>query len=582
MEGDPHQLVEGALIAAYATGASRVILYVHGEADLSAERLGRAVAQAEEAGLVGGRVLGRDFGCAVELRRGAGGFVLGEETALLESIEGRRAQPRTRPPFPVESGLWGKPTVINNVETLSAIPSIVGRGAAWFAGLGTPKSPGTKVFGLSGPIARPGVVEVRSGVTLQALIETIGGGLTGGRAGLGAVVGGPSGSIVPAALFDVVMEPRGRVSPGTGGIVAVPEGASVVEIVKTLLRFNAQESCGKCTPCREGTPRLLALIEEMERDAAADGHTARANELAEAIQLASLCGLGQAAPLALLRALETLPERNDGSLVIASPGAIAFELGPLTVRWYGILMATSIGVGFWLAHRQAQKEGLPADDILRVAQWAVIAGLIGARLYEVAFNWDYYGRYPWKIPAVWEGGLAMHGGIIVGFLTGVALAIHWRVPVLPSLDVVAPSMILGQAIGRWGNFFNEEAFGRPTDLPWKLYISPPHRPPEYANAEYFHPTFLYESLWNLAVFFALVGWLRPRYRDQPGALCFWYIGLYSVGRFAIESLRLDSFWVAGFRVAQLASVAGIAVAIIGLAWTRRRATTSPAGETLAS
>jgi NADH:ubiquinone oxidoreductase subunit F (NADH-binding)/NADH:ubiquinone oxidoreductase subunit E len=312
MEGDPHQLVEGALIAAYATGASRVILYVHGEADLSAERLGRAVAQAEEAGLVGTRVLGRDFACAVELRRGAGGFVLGEETALLESIEGRRAQPRTRPPFPVESGLWGKPTVINNVETLSAIPSIVGRGAAWFAGLGTPKSPGTKVFGLSGPIARPGVVEVRSGVTLQALIETIGGGLTGGRAGLGAVVGGPSGSIVPAALFDVVMEPRGRVSPGTGGIVAVPEGASVVEIVKTLLRFNAQESCGKCTPCREGTPRLLALIEEMERATVADGHTTRANELAEAIQLASLCGLGQAAPLALLRALETFPDEMAG------------------------------------------------------------------------------------------------------------------------------------------------------------------------------------------------------------------------------------------------------------------------------
>ena len=148
--------------------------------------------------------------------------------------------------------------------------------------------------------------------------------------------------------------------------------------------------------------------------------------------------------------------------MIASPGAIAFELGPLTVRWYGILMATSIGVGFWLAHRQAQKEGLPADDILRVAQWAVIAGLIGARLYEVAFNWDYYGRYPWKIPAVWEGGLAMHGGIIVGFLTGVALAIHWRVPVLPSLDVVAPSRSAAMAMG---NFFNEEAFGRPTDLP---------------------------------------------------------------------------------------------------------------------
>jgi len=257
--------------------------------------------------------------------------------------------------------------------------------------------------------------------------------------------------------------------------------------------------------------------------------------------------------------------------MMASPGAVAFTIGPLTIRWYGILMATAIALGFWLAHREAEKEHLPADDILRVAQWAVVAGLIGARLYEVAFNWDYYGRYPSKIIAVWEGGLAMHGGIIVGFLTGVILAVRWRVPVLRGLDVAAPSVVLGQAIGRWGNFFNEEAFGQPTELPWKLYISPPHRPPEYPAAEYFHPAFLYESLWDLAVFLVLIGWLRPRYRNQPGALFFWYIGLYSVGRFAIESIRMDSFWVAGFRVAQLASVAGILVAIAGLAWTRRRA-----------
>ncbi len=257
--------------------------------------------------------------------------------------------------------------------------------------------------------------------------------------------------------------------------------------------------------------------------------------------------------------------------MIASPGAIAFTLGPLTVRWYGILMASAIALGFWLTHREAQKEHLPADDILRVAQWAVIAGLVGARLYEVAFNWDYYGTYPAKIIAVWEGGLAMHGGIIVGFATGAILAWRWQVPVLRGLDVAAPSVILGQAVGRWGNFFNEEAFGRPTDLPWKLYVSPPHRPAEYANADYFHPTFLYESLWNLAVFAALVVILRPRYRAQPGALFFWYLGLYSLGRFAIESLRLDSFWVAGLRVAQIASVAGIAVALIGLAWTSRRA-----------
>ncbi len=309
MEGDPHQLLEGALLAAYAAGAGRIILYVHGEANLSAARLARAAAQAEAAGIVGDQVLGRAFSCTVELRRGAGGFVLGEETALLESIEGQRAQPRTRPPFPVEVGLWGKPTVINNVETLSAIPSIVRGGAQWFAGLGTAKAPGTKVFGLSGPIRRPGVVEVRNGVTLSRLLEEIGGGLGEARAFLGAVVGGPSGTIVPAALFQTSMEPRERVSPGTGGIVAVPEGASAVEIVKTLLAFNARESCGKCTPCREGAPRLLEMIDGLSRGA---NGRAQVKELAETIQLASLCGLGQAAPLALLRALETFPDQFGG------------------------------------------------------------------------------------------------------------------------------------------------------------------------------------------------------------------------------------------------------------------------------
>ena len=304
MEGDPHQALEGVLLAAYAAGATRAILYVHGEANLSAERLARAVAAAEASGLVGERILGRPFSCHVELRRGAGGFVLGEETALLESIEGRRAQPRTRPPFPVESGLWGRPTVINNVETLSAIPSIVERGGAWFARLGTTKAAGTKIFGLSGAIRRPGVVEVRHGVTLRALLDEIGGGVVGDGAFRGAVVGGPSGTIVPASLFDVPMEPRERVSPGTGGIVGVPATASIVDIVKILLRFNANESCGKCTPCREGTPRLLAMIDEL---GSGPNALAKARELSEAIRLASLCGLGQAAPLALLAALESFP-----------------------------------------------------------------------------------------------------------------------------------------------------------------------------------------------------------------------------------------------------------------------------------
>src|SRR3989475_132620 len=298
MEGDPHQILEGVLLAAYAAGASRAILYIHGEADLSAQRLNWAVVEARAATLVGARVLGSGFRCEVEIRRGAGGLVLGEETALLESIEGRRAQPRTRPPFPVEAGLWGRPTVINNVETLCAIPTIVARGGAAFAALGTSSAPGTKVFGLSGPVRRPGVVEVKNGVTLNHLLHDLAGGSVDGRPLKGALVGGPSGSVVPAVLFDVAMEPRGRVSPGTGGSVAVPAGASIADIGRTMVAFNARESCGKCTPCREGLPRLLALLDEGDSEQ-------KIRELGETIQLASLCGLGQAAPIAVQKGFES-------------------------------------------------------------------------------------------------------------------------------------------------------------------------------------------------------------------------------------------------------------------------------------
>ena len=263
--------------------------------------------------------------------------------------------------------------------------------------------------------------------------------------------------------------------------------------------------------------------------------------------------------------------------MFSSPGAIAFQIGPVVIRWYGVLMATAIVVGLWLGHRRAKREGLPADDIISCGQWAILAGLVGARLYEVAFNWDYYGRYPAKIIAVWEGGLAIHGGLILGPLVGAWLAHRWKLPVLRSLDVAAPSAAIGQAIGRWGNFFNEEAFGRPTDLPWKLYISPPHRPLGFGQDEYFHPAFLYESLWNLVVFGLLVGPLRSRLSRRPGALFFAYVGLYSVGRFAIEAIRLDSFWLGAYRVPQLASVLGVAIAVAGLAWARRRASSLVAG-----
>ena len=299
MEGDPHRLLEALLLAAYAAGASQAVLYVHGEADLSAERLRTALAQARQWGLVGPRILGSDFSLEVELRRGAGGFVLGEETALLESLEGRRAMPRTRPPFPVESGLHGRPTVINNVETLCAVPSIVERGGAWFAGLGGGR--GTKLFGLSGHVKRPGLVELELGCTLRTLMEDLGGGSSTGRPIRAVVLGGPSGSIVHPRHFDEPLVPRGPVNPGTGGVVVLDERASVKDAVVTLLAFNTRESCGKCTPCREGTARLVALLDDGRPD------VGRVKALSEVIQAASLCGLGQAAPLAVLSGLAEFP-----------------------------------------------------------------------------------------------------------------------------------------------------------------------------------------------------------------------------------------------------------------------------------
>jgi NADH-quinone oxidoreductase subunit F len=296
MEGDPHRLLEGALLAAYASGASRIYLYIHGEAHLSAQRMADAVQEATWWGLLGDHILGSDFSVELEIRRGAGGFVLGEETALMESIEGRRAMPRPKPPFPTEAGLFGKPTVINNVETLFAVPLIAERGAEWWTALG--RGHGTKCFGLSGHVARPGLVEVEVGATLRDLIERIGGGVPGGRALKGAVLGGPSGIIVPPRDLDEPLLPGGRVNPGTGGIVALDETVSIRDVVKTLLDFNTRESCGKCTPCREGTARLRDMLDRRgPLDAAAVA------ELSEVVRVASLCGLGQAAPLSMLSAL---------------------------------------------------------------------------------------------------------------------------------------------------------------------------------------------------------------------------------------------------------------------------------------
>jgi NADH:ubiquinone oxidoreductase subunit F (NADH-binding)/NADH:ubiquinone oxidoreductase subunit E len=300
MEGDPHRLLEGALLAAYAAGALRIYLYVHGEAHLSAARLIRAVEDAQRWGLIGERVLGSSFSIEVEVRRGAGGFVLGEETALMESIEGRRAMPRAKPPFPVEAGLWGRPTVINNVETLFAVPLILERGAGWWTALG--RGHGTKCFGVSGQVTRPGMVEAELGVTLRDLVLAMGGGVPGGEAVKAVVLGGPSGVLVPPRHLDEPLVPGGPVNPGTGGVVALGPSASVRDAVRTLLDFNTRESCGKCTPCREGTARLRDLLDGRGGIGGDD-----VPELCEVVRLASLCGLGQAAPLSILSALREFP-----------------------------------------------------------------------------------------------------------------------------------------------------------------------------------------------------------------------------------------------------------------------------------
>ena len=300
MEGDPHRLLEGALLAAYATGASRVFLYIHGEAHLSAERLAQAVTQAQEAGFVGERVLGSAFSVAVEIRRGAGGFVLGEETALMESLEGRRAMPRPKPPFPTEAGVWGRPTVINNVETLFTVPLIVGRGSEWWTALGGGQ--GTKVFGLSGHVARPGVIEAELGLSLRDLLDRMGGGAPDARAVTAVALGGPSGILVPPDRFDQPLVPGGSPNPGTGGVAVLHAGVPVVEAVRALLDFNTRESCGKCTPCREGTARLRDML-----DGRAPVDEGAVAELADVVRVASLCGLGQAAPLSILSALQEFP-----------------------------------------------------------------------------------------------------------------------------------------------------------------------------------------------------------------------------------------------------------------------------------
>ncbi len=311
MEGLPHRVIEGALIAAYAAGAEAIFIYINAEADFSAARMERSLADAMALGLVGTDVLGSGWPVRMEIRRGAGGYVCGEETTLLDTMEGYRREPRLRPPFPTESGYLGRPTIVNNAETLSNLPFIINDGPDAFAAIGVEGASGTKVLSLSGAVERPGLIEVPFGTPLREVVEGVGGDLREGRTLTALGVGGPSSGLLPPTSLDIEIMPgmlhESGIMLGAGGLVALDESVGVVEAMRALAAYNADESCGKCTPCREGTPRI---VEAIDRLASGNGSQADLDELtylADIVGSTSLCGLGQAAGAPITSFLHFFP-----------------------------------------------------------------------------------------------------------------------------------------------------------------------------------------------------------------------------------------------------------------------------------
>ncbi len=316
IEGDPHRLIEGMAIAAYAIGATKAYVYIRAEYPLAIRRLTDALEQARAYGLIGHNILGSGFNLDIAIKQGAGAFVCGEETALIHSIEGKRGMPRPRPPFPAVKGLFGKPTVINNVETLANAPGIVERGAEWFRSVGTEGSKGTKVFALSGKVTRTGLVEVAMGASIRSIVFDIGGGPPNGRAFKAVQMGGPSGGCIPEQHLDIEIDYESLKEVGaimgSGGMVVMDEDTCMVDVAKFFMDFVQRESCGKCIPCREGTQRMLEILERITRGRFRESDTDALerfkgvmylNRLAEVIRDTSLCGLGQTAPNPVLSTL---------------------------------------------------------------------------------------------------------------------------------------------------------------------------------------------------------------------------------------------------------------------------------------
>jgi bidirectional [NiFe] hydrogenase diaphorase subunit len=307
LESDPHRVLEGMAIAAYAVGADQAYVYVRGEYPLAIHRLQTAIRQARRLGILGGAVFGSGVNFRVDLRIGAGAFVCGEETALIASIEGRRGLPRSRPPYPAQSGLWGAPTLINNVETFANIAPIIDKGGDWFASIGTAKSKGTKVFALAGKVVNTGLVEVPMGTTLRTIVEDMGGGAPNGRPIKAVQTGGPSGGCIPAHELDTPVDYESLAAlgsiMGSGGMIVMDDADNMVEVAKYFMEFCMDESCGKCIPCRAGTVQMHGLLGRIRAGEATGAEVERLEALCDMVKHTSLCGLGQSAPNPVLSTL---------------------------------------------------------------------------------------------------------------------------------------------------------------------------------------------------------------------------------------------------------------------------------------
>jgi NADH:ubiquinone oxidoreductase subunit F (NADH-binding)/(2Fe-2S) ferredoxin/NAD-dependent dihydropyrimidine dehydrogenase PreA subunit len=308
LEGDPHSVIEAMMIAGYAVGANKGYIYVRAEYPIAVHRFQTAINQAKEYGILGKNIFGTDFSFDLEIRLGAGAFVCGEETALLESIEGRSGRPRLKPPFPANCGLWQKPTLINNVETYANITKIILNGAKWYSSIGTEKSKGTKVFALGGNVVNVGLVEVPMGTTLREIVFDIGGGIPGGHKFKAAQTGGPSGGCIPAEHLDTPIdyESLSQIGSmmGSGGLIVMDDTKCMVNLAKFYLGFTVDESCGKCTPCRIGTKRMLEILEKVTEGNGETEDLEKLERLAKTIQKASVCGLGQTAPNPVLSTMK--------------------------------------------------------------------------------------------------------------------------------------------------------------------------------------------------------------------------------------------------------------------------------------